>query len=141
MIDGAHHRRHSGTQKGIKGGRIDSLDIAYKAVVDGCGGPLLGCKGIAVGAGKAYRVAAVFLKRGHDGLVDEAGVHRRHYLKGVGVGYAATFYHDGFDAHLLEGTAGELRDDFSARSKILGEFAVFVSGEKKLKKTEDGADI
>ena len=42
---------------------------------------------------------------------------------------------------ILEGTAGELRDDFSARSKILGEFVVFVSGEKKLKKTEDGADI
>lgn len=42
---------------------------------------------------------------------------------------------------ILEGTAGELRDDFSARSKILGEFAVFVAGEKKLKKTEDDADI
>ena len=42
---------------------------------------------------------------------------------------------------ILEGTAGELRDNFSARSKILGEFSVFVAGEKKLKKTENDADI
>jgi 16S rRNA (cytidine1402-2'-O)-methyltransferase len=42
---------------------------------------------------------------------------------------------------ILEGTAGELLDNLSTRSKILGEFAVFIAGEKKLKKTENNADI
>jgi len=32
---------------------------------------------------------------------------------------------------IIEGTASELLEDFSSRSKIQGEFAVFVSGEKK----------
>lgn len=41
---------------------------------------------------------------------------------------------------ILEGTASELVEDFSSRSKILGEFAVFVAGEKKTKKSEENTD-
>ena len=31
---------------------------------------------------------------------------------------------------VISGTAGELRDDFASRQKILGEFSVFISGKK-----------
>ncbi|MBQ0051128.1 MAG: 16S rRNA (cytidine(1402)-2'-O)-methyltransferase [Treponema sp.] len=31
---------------------------------------------------------------------------------------------------IVEGTAAEMRDDFSSRNKVLGEFAVFISGNK-----------
>ncbi len=54
----------------------------------------------------------------------------------VVVGRELTKLHE----EILEGVAGDLRDDFAARSKVLGEFAVFVAGEKKLKKAEEDAD-
>ncbi len=45
---------------------------------------------------------------------------------------------------ILEGTAAEMRDDFASRSKILGEFAVFISGNKfsskNSKDTDEDAD-
>ena len=45
---------------------------------------------------------------------------------------------------ILEGTAAEMRDEFASRSKILGEFAVFISGNKfsskNSKDTDEDAD-
>lgn len=54
----------------------------------------------------------------------------------VVVGRELTKLHE----EILEGVASDLRDDFAARSKVLGEFAVFVAGEKTLKKAEEDAD-
>lgn len=44
----------------------------------------------------------------------------------VVVGRELTKLHE----EIIEGTAAEMRDDFAGRSKILGEFAVFISGNK-----------
>lgn len=41
---------------------------------------------------------------------------------------------------VIEGSALELAENLSARAKILGEFAVFVAGEKKTKKSDTDAD-
>ena len=54
----------------------------------------------------------------------------------VVVGRELTKLHE----EIAEGTAAAVRDDFSARSKVLGEFAVFVAGEKKLKNSDKDAD-
>lgn len=54
----------------------------------------------------------------------------------VVVGRELTKLHE----EIIEGTAGELLADFSAREKILGEFAVFVSGDKNAKLSEESSD-
>lgn len=42
---------------------------------------------------------------------------------------------------IIEGTAAEMRDEFAGRTKVLGEFAVFISGCKKLQeKTQDSEE-
>ena len=41
---------------------------------------------------------------------------------------------------IIEGTAGELRDDFSGRDSIKGEFAVFISGTKKVQLSDESTD-
>ena len=41
---------------------------------------------------------------------------------------------------IIEGTASELRDKFSSRASIKGEFAVFISGQKKLHFSDEKAD-
>lgn len=41
---------------------------------------------------------------------------------------------------IIEGTAAELRDNFAGRASIKGEFAVFVSGTKKLQISEEQTD-
>ncbi len=41
---------------------------------------------------------------------------------------------------ILEGTAAEMRDEFASRSKILGEFAVFISGNKFSSKNSKDID-
>lgn len=67
-------------------------------------------------------------------LADIADIHS---TRRVVVGRELTKLYE----EILEGTAGELRDNFAARSKILGEFAVFVTGEKKVKKSDEDNDI
>ena len=42
---------------------------------------------------------------------------------------------------VLQGNAAELRDELASRTKILGEFALFISGEKRVKRSEIDADI
>lgn len=58
----------------------------------------------------------------------------------VVVGRELTKLHE----EIIEGTAAEMRDDFAERSKILGEFAVFISGvkisSKNSKEIEEDAD-
>ncbi len=54
----------------------------------------------------------------------------------VVVGRELTKLHE----EIIEGTAEEMRDDFSARTSIKGEFAVFVSGIKKTKHSEENTD-
>lgn len=54
----------------------------------------------------------------------------------VVVGRELTKLHE----EIVEGTAAELRDDFAERASIKGEFAVFISGTKKLKLSEDSTD-
>lgn len=55
----------------------------------------------------------------------------------VVVGRELTKLHE----EIVEGTAAEMRDDFAGRSKILGEFAVFISkSSKSSKETEEDAD-
>lgn len=54
----------------------------------------------------------------------------------VVVGRELTKLHE----EIVEGTAADVRDDFSLRNKILGEFAVFVSGNKKAQLLEDDTD-
>ena len=39
-----------------------------------------------------------------------------------------------------DGTAREIYEDYSSRSKVLGEFAVFISGNKATSKAENEAD-
>ena len=41
---------------------------------------------------------------------------------------------------IIEGTAAEMRDDFSARAKVQGEFAIFISGIKKAQLSEENSD-
>ncbi len=48
----------------------------------------------------------------------------------VVVGRELTKLHE----EIIEGTAAEMRDEFSGRSKVLGEFAVFISGSKNSSK-------
>ena len=55
----------------------------------------------------------------------------------VVVGRELTKLHE----EIVEGTAAEMRDDFAERSKILGEFAVFISkSSKNSKESEEDAD-
>lgn len=41
---------------------------------------------------------------------------------------------------IVEGTAAEMRDDFASRASIKGEFAVFISGVKKLQLSDESTD-
>ncbi|MDE5899515.1 MAG: 16S rRNA (cytidine(1402)-2'-O)-methyltransferase [Treponemataceae bacterium] len=41
---------------------------------------------------------------------------------------------------IIEGTAAELRDIFSARGSIKGEFAIFISGVKKIQFSDESTD-
>ncbi|MBR4373882.1 MAG: 16S rRNA (cytidine(1402)-2'-O)-methyltransferase [Treponema sp.] len=54
----------------------------------------------------------------------------------VVVGRELTKIHE----EIVEGTAAEVRDDFASRDKVLGEFAVFISGVKKTQLSEENAD-
>jgi len=54
----------------------------------------------------------------------------------VVVGRELTKLHE----EIIEGTAAQMRDDFASRDKVLGEFAVFISGMKKTQLSEDSAD-
>lgn len=54
----------------------------------------------------------------------------------VVVGRELTKLHE----EIVEGTAAEMRDNFAARDKILGEFAVFVSGNKNAQLSEESSD-
>ena len=54
----------------------------------------------------------------------------------VVVGRELTKIHE----EIVEGTAAEVRDDFASRDKVLGEFAVFISGVKKTQLSEGNAD-
>lgn len=54
----------------------------------------------------------------------------------VVVGRELTKLHE----EIIEGTAAEMRDEFAGRSKILGEFAVFISGNKFSSKNSKDSD-
>lgn len=54
----------------------------------------------------------------------------------VVVGRELTKLHE----EISDGTAAEILEDYSSRTKVLGEFAVFISGNKKVKNSEDDAD-
>ena len=54
----------------------------------------------------------------------------------VVVGRELTKLHE----EIVEGTAAEMRENFAARDKILGEFAVFVSGNKNAQLSEESSD-
>lgn len=54
----------------------------------------------------------------------------------VVVGRELTKLHE----EIVEGTAAEVRDNFAGRSKILGEFAVFVSGNKNAQLLDNDTD-
>ena len=54
----------------------------------------------------------------------------------VVVGRELTKLHE----EIVEGTASEMRDEFASRNKILGEFAIFISGNKNVKLSEESAD-
>jgi 16S rRNA (cytidine1402-2'-O)-methyltransferase len=41
---------------------------------------------------------------------------------------------------IVEGSAAEVLEDFSNRSKILGEFAIFVAGNKNAQVLEETTD-
>lgn len=58
------------------------------------------------------------------------------YERRVVVGRELTKLHE----EIVGGTAAEVRDDFAGRSKILGEFAVFVSGNKKAQLLDNDTD-
>lgn len=53
----------------------------------------------------------------------------------VVVGRELTKLHE----EIIEGTAAEMRDEFAGRGKILGEFAVFISGNKFSSKNAENA--
>lgn len=54
----------------------------------------------------------------------------------VVVGRELTKLHE----EIIEGTAAELRDDFASRASIKGEFAVFISGVKKVQLSDESTD-
>ena len=54
----------------------------------------------------------------------------------VVVGRELTKLHE----EIIEGTAAELRDDFTSRASIKGEFAVFISGVKKDQLSDESTD-
>ncbi|MEE0886422.1 MAG: 16S rRNA (cytidine(1402)-2'-O)-methyltransferase [Treponema sp.] len=54
----------------------------------------------------------------------------------VVVGRELTKLHE----EIIEGTAAELRDDFTSRASIKGEFAVFISGVKKVQLSDESTD-
>ena len=54
----------------------------------------------------------------------------------VVVGRELTKLHE----EIIEGTAAEMRDEFASRDKVLGEFAVFISGIKKTQLSEEKSD-
>ena len=54
----------------------------------------------------------------------------------VVVGRELTKLHE----EIVEGTAAELRDDFTSRTSIKGEFAVFISGIKKVQLSDESTD-
>ncbi len=54
----------------------------------------------------------------------------------VVVGRELTKLHE----EIVDGTAAEMRDTFASRDKILGEFAVFVSGNKNAQLSEESSD-
>lgn len=54
----------------------------------------------------------------------------------VVVGRELTKLHE----EIVEGTAAELRDDFTSRASIKGEFAVFISGIKKVQLSDESTD-
>ena len=54
----------------------------------------------------------------------------------VVVGRELTKLHE----EIIEGTSSEMRDEFASRTKILGEFAIFISGNKNVKLSEESAD-
>lgn len=54
----------------------------------------------------------------------------------VVVGRELTKLHE----EIVEGTAAKLRDDFTSRASIKGEFAVFISGIKKVQLSDESTD-
>lgn len=54
----------------------------------------------------------------------------------VVVGRELTKLHE----EITEGSAGQVFEDYSSRNKVLGEFAVFISGDKNAKLSTDEAD-
>ncbi len=54
----------------------------------------------------------------------------------VVVGRELTKLHE----EIIDKTAAEMRDDFSSRTKVQGEFAVFISGTKNTQLSEEDAD-
>lgn len=54
----------------------------------------------------------------------------------VVVGRELTKLHE----EIVDGTAAELRDDFTSRASIKGEFAVFISGIKKVQLSDESTD-
>ena len=54
----------------------------------------------------------------------------------VVVGRELTKLHE----EIIDGTAAEMRDEFASRTKILGEFAIFISGNKNAQLSEESAD-
>lgn len=54
----------------------------------------------------------------------------------VVVGRELTKLHE----EIVEGTAREIYNEFAARDKILGEFAVFIAGNKNVKLSDESAD-
>ncbi|WP_147613593.1 16S rRNA (cytidine(1402)-2'-O)-methyltransferase [Treponema pectinovorum] len=57
-------------------------------------------------------------------------------VRRVVVGRELTKLHE----EIIEGTAAEVRDEFSSRQKVLGEFAVFISGNKNSQLSQENAD-
>ena len=56
--------------------------------------------------------------------------------RNVVIGRELTKLHE----EIVEGTAAELRDDFAARQSIKGEFAIFISGIKKVQLSDESTD-
>lgn len=54
----------------------------------------------------------------------------------VVVGRELTKLHE----EIISGTAEEMRDEFASRQKVLGEFAIFISGNKNTQLSEEDAD-
>ncbi|MGI5058888.1 16S rRNA (cytidine(1402)-2'-O)-methyltransferase [Treponema pectinovorum] len=57
-------------------------------------------------------------------------------VRRVVVGRELTKLHE----EIIEGTAAEVRDEFSSRQKVLGEFVVFISGNKNSQLSQENAD-